>query len=105
MERNSDDSIRVPVGTDTVELPDFRGMAKRKVLDRCAELGIQLQANGSGAAIFQQPPPGTRIPVGDVCIVTFARGQPGRTGYMLGTSAQYGPRRATAAEQAAAVPH
>jgi cell division protein FtsI (penicillin-binding protein 3) len=68
------DAIRIPVAADTVELPDFRGMAKREVLDRCTELRIQLQASGSGIAIRQQPPPGTRIPVGDFCSVTFARG-------------------------------
>ncbi len=69
-----EDEILVRVGAETVGVPDFHGMPKRKVMDRCLEVGIQLQASGSGVAIFQVPPPGTRIPVGDVCQVTFARG-------------------------------
>ncbi len=69
-----DDAIMVRVGTETVEVPDFHGMPKRKVLDRCMEVGIQLQASGSGVAIFQVPPAGTKIPAGDACQVTFARG-------------------------------
>ncbi len=72
--RAGEDEILVHVGTGTVEVPDFHGMPKRKVLDRCMEMGIQLRASGSGVAIFQVPPPGTRIPAGDVCQVTFARG-------------------------------
>ena len=68
------DEILVRVGAETVDVPDFHGMPKRRVMDRCAEVGIQLQASGSGVAIFQVPPPGTKIPVGDVCQVTFARG-------------------------------
>jgi cell division protein FtsI (penicillin-binding protein 3) len=66
-------SITVMVSAETVVLPDFQGMAKRLVLDRCMELGIQLQANGSGVAVIQTPLPGTRIPVGESCTVTFAR--------------------------------
>ncbi len=72
--KTDEDEILVRVGTGTVDVPDFHGMPKRKVLDRCMEVGIQLQASGSGVAIFQVPPPGTRIPVGEVCQVTFARG-------------------------------
>jgi len=82
-----EDAIMVRVGTETVEVPDFHGMPKRKVLDRCMDVGIQLQATGSGVAIFQVPPPGTKIPAGDACQVTFARGPaasryaaPGRDG-------------------------
>ncbi len=67
-----DDAIAVRVGSQTVEVPDFHGMPKRKVLDRCVELGIQMQPSGSGLAVFQLPPPGTKISVGDVCQVTFA---------------------------------
>ncbi len=72
--RPESDEILVRVGTGTVEVPDFHGMPKRKVLDRCTEVGIQLVASGSGVAIFQVPPPGTRISAGDACQVTFARG-------------------------------
>jgi len=64
--------IKVRVGSETVEVPDFLGMPKRKVLARCQELGIQMQSDGSGFAVFQFPTPGTRILVGDACRVTFA---------------------------------
>jgi cell division protein FtsI (penicillin-binding protein 3) len=69
-----DETIMVRVAAETVLVPDFHGMPKRTALDRCLELGIQMQAIGSGVAIFQVPPAGSRIPVGDACQVTFARG-------------------------------
>lgn len=76
-----EDEIMVRVGTESVAVPDFRGMPKRKVLDRCLEAGIQLQSTGSGVAIFQVPPAGTKIAAGDACQVTFARVHPaGRFG-------------------------
>lgn len=65
--------ISVQVEDSLVELPDFRGFSKRKVLNRCIDIGIRLQSNGSGIAISQSPPPGTKIPGGSACVVTFAR--------------------------------
>jgi cell division protein FtsI (penicillin-binding protein 3) len=64
--------IAVWVGSETVAVPDFHGMPKRRVLVRCQELGIHMQSSGSGLAVFQLPSAGTRISVGDVCQVTFA---------------------------------
>jgi PASTA domain len=55
-------------------MPDFVGLAKRTVINRCQDLGIQVRAVGSGIAVFQAPPPGSRISLGDSCSVTFARG-------------------------------
>jgi cell division protein FtsI (penicillin-binding protein 3) len=72
--KTDDETILVRVAPNTVTVPDFHGMPKRRALDRCLELGIQMQAQGSGVAIFQVPPAGTKIPVGDACQVTFARG-------------------------------
>jgi cell division protein FtsI (penicillin-binding protein 3) len=66
--------ISVQVGGELVVLPDFRGMAKRKVLDKCIDLGIRLQSNGSGVAVNQWPLPGSKIQLGAVCSVTFAKG-------------------------------
>jgi hypothetical protein len=65
--------LTVHVEGEWVVMPDFRGLSKRSVLNRCIDLGIQLQSAGSGIAIFQSPPPGTEIPVGTVCSVTFAK--------------------------------
>jgi cell division protein FtsI (penicillin-binding protein 3) len=68
------DAISVQVGGELVTLPDFRGLAKRKVLDRCTDLHIRLQSNGSGVAVYQWPLPGTRLPYKSLCNVTFAKG-------------------------------
>jgi len=97
------DAIKVRVSTDMVAVPDFHGMAKRIVLDRCIELKIQLQANGSGIAIYQQPPPGTKIPVGDTCSVTFARFYTGGPPRLPGASMEYAARHSPSANQTASV--
>ena len=67
--------ITVQVGGELVVLPDFRGMAKRKVLATCTDLGIRLQAEGSGVAVYQWPLPGSKLQPGEVCSVTFAKGR------------------------------
>ena len=68
------ETISVQVGGELVVLPDFQGMAKRKVLDKCTDLRIRLQSNGSGVAVYQWPPPGSKVQIGSVCSVTFAQG-------------------------------
>jgi cell division protein FtsI (penicillin-binding protein 3) len=72
-DEDSKETITIEVGGDLIVIPDFRGLAKRKVLDRCVDLGIRLQANGSGVAVNQWPLPGARIPQGSTCSVTFAK--------------------------------
>jgi cell division protein FtsI (penicillin-binding protein 3) len=69
----SEGTITFFVEKELVSLPDFRGMSKRVVLNRCLDLGVRLQANGSGVAVFQSPDPGTKIPLGSACSVTFAK--------------------------------
>ncbi len=70
----SPEVISVSLGGNLTLLPDFRGMAKRTVLDRCMDLGIRLQASGSGIAVYQSPPAGSKIQPGSVCAVSFAKG-------------------------------
>ena len=65
--------ITVLVESESVVVPDFRGMSKRAVLDICLDLDVQLKADGSGVAVFQNPPPGARIVPGEVCSVVFAK--------------------------------
>ena len=65
--------ISIPIEGEFVELPDFRGLSKRSVLDQCINLGIHLQSTGSGVAVFQSPLPGARISPGTNCSVTFAK--------------------------------
>jgi membrane peptidoglycan carboxypeptidase len=86
--------ITLPAGGQTVVLPDFRGMAKRKVLMRCMDLGIQLQSTGSGVAVFQSPLPGTKIPPGSTCSVTFAKANV--KGHFAWADARYAAQRASA---------
>ena len=62
----------VRVENESIVVPDFRGMSKRRVLDISLELGIRLVSDGSGVAVSQHPPPGTRIAPGDTCSVIFA---------------------------------
>jgi hypothetical protein len=75
-----DDAVAVRVGGATIAMPDFRGMPKRKVMERCQELGLQLQATGSGVAVVQLPLPGAPVPSGETCAVTFARAAPAEGG-------------------------
>jgi len=69
---DSPDIIAIPIESEWTVMPDFQGLSKRGVLDRCIDLGIRLNSKGSGMAVFQSPPPGTEIPVGSTCTVTFA---------------------------------
>jgi cell division protein FtsI (penicillin-binding protein 3) len=70
-------TITEMVASESVVLPNFRGMAKRSVRDRCLELGLHLKAEGSGLAVFQSPPAGATIPSGGACTVTFTRNSSG----------------------------
>ncbi len=66
-------AIVMRVGVDSVAVPDFRGLPKRTIVARCQELGIKMQSVGSGIAVYQVPPPGTKIPSGEACQITFSR--------------------------------
>lgn len=70
---NQADVVTVEIQSAKVTLPDFRGMSKRKVLNRCMELGIRLQSKGSGVAVFQSPLPGTKVAPGSSVSVTFTK--------------------------------
>jgi len=70
------EEIAVRISDETIVLPDFQGMAKRPVLERCADLGIRLQTSGAGVAVSQIPPPGTPISENEICTVTFAKISP-----------------------------
>ncbi len=70
----SSGTISIKLEGETIVLPDFQGLSKRTVLDRCMDLGLRLHSRGSGVAVFQSPPPGARVPSGTVCNVSFAKG-------------------------------
>jgi cell division protein FtsI (penicillin-binding protein 3) len=72
--------ITIPVGKESIVIPDFHGMSKRSVLLQCMDLGIRLQSVGVGVAVAQSPLPGTKMPPTGTCSVTFSKaslkGQP-----------------------------
>ncbi len=71
-------AIVVRVAEQSVRMPDFFGMPKRRVIDGCQTLGVRLQSTGSGIAVQQFPAAGTMISAGETCRVTFARGSVAR---------------------------
>jgi len=88
--------IIVAAGPDSAALPDFNGMDKRRVIERCLDLGLKLQIRGSGTAVHQEPPPGTLMASGDTCSVTFARAPQGprsRAGDPAGAGATAAPNQ------------
>jgi hypothetical protein len=54
-------------------MPDLRGRSVRDVARACAQLGLQLEAQGEGRVVKQNPEPGTEIKVGQVVYVDFGR--------------------------------
>lgn len=86
--------LSVRVDGDWVPLPDFRGRSKRDVLYQCVDIGIHLEARGSGIAVFQSPAPGTRIPRGETCSVTFVQANLEKA--MAAAEEQYAAERADA---------
>jgi cell division protein FtsI (penicillin-binding protein 3) len=70
------EGIVIRITEASVTIPDFTGMSKRTVVERCQELGLKIQTSGMGAAVFQLPPAGTLMSAGDTCSVTFAINNP-----------------------------
>ena len=68
----TEDIVVLQTAKEHVFVPDFRGLSKRQVIQQCAELGIHMQASGSGLAVFQAPVAGNKIPIGRSCAVTFS---------------------------------
>jgi len=58
--------LRVPV-------PSFEGAALRTVVERANEIGLRVQAVGSGLAHEQVPAAGTMVPAGTEVVVRFSR--------------------------------
>ncbi len=79
--------ISVEVEGKWVKVPDFRGLSKRSVLNRCMDLGIHLRSSGSGVAVFQTPLPGAKMPEGATCTVEFANAN--LNGHLAETEMRY----------------
>ena len=54
-------------------VPDFTGLAVRPVAAQCASAGLDLVVSGSGLAVEQDPPAGSKVPSGTKVQVRFAR--------------------------------
>lgn len=54
-----------------VTVPDLQGMTLTAAGQALAHQGLQLQADGAGVVVAQQPPPGTTLSPGDVVRVTM----------------------------------
>jgi cell division protein FtsI (penicillin-binding protein 3) len=58
-------------GTEAGSMPNFRGMSMRQVLRVMETRGINVKLEGSGRAVEQNPPPGSRITTQDKVWVRF----------------------------------
>jgi len=56
-----------------VTVPDFTGLALRPAADQCAAIGLDLAVTGTGLAVEQDPPAGSKVPPGTKVQVRFAR--------------------------------
>jgi len=56
-----------------VIMPNFAGLAVRRVTEECQEKGLELSLSGSGLAVEQNPPAGTQLIPGSKIRVRFAR--------------------------------
>jgi cell division protein FtsI (penicillin-binding protein 3) len=62
-------------GGELATMPDFRGLAMRDVLSRARRQGIEIQVDGHGWAVHQEPAPGTPLADRRFCRVSFGTGQ------------------------------
>ncbi|MDI7246882.1 MAG: stage V sporulation protein D [Bacillota bacterium] len=66
-----------------VTVPHLTGRTMKDVAILLSEVGLRLQAEGAGIAVWQDPGPGTKVPGGSVVVVRFeppAAGEPGSPG-------------------------
>lgn len=73
--------LAVPESDEVAErqlLPDLRGMTLREAATAALQLGLRLNAMGSGVVISQDPPPGRAVQRGQT--VTIRAGSPGGDG-------------------------
>jgi len=54
-------------------MPDLRGQSVRDVARLCAQLGLELEAQGDGRALQQSPAPGVEVQSGQIVSVQFGR--------------------------------
>ncbi|HYJ47520.1 MAG TPA: PASTA domain-containing protein, partial [Pyrinomonadaceae bacterium] len=60
---------------DAVLMPDLRGQSVRDAARVCAQLGLQLEAQGEGRALRQSPQAGAEVAMGQTVRVDFGRSE------------------------------
>jgi cell division protein FtsI (penicillin-binding protein 3) len=65
--------VYAPAGERALLMPDLRGTSVRDAARVCAQLGLELEAQGEGRAMRQSPEAGARIESGQVVRIEFGR--------------------------------
>jgi cell division protein FtsI (penicillin-binding protein 3) len=70
---NNSETVYVNSSKRAMLMPDLRGRSLRDVATVCAQMGLQLDARGTGRAVRQTPAKGRELGSGQVIRVEFAR--------------------------------
>jgi cell division protein FtsI (penicillin-binding protein 3) len=57
---------------EDVHLPDLRGWSLRRVVSKASDAGLKLKVRGAGELRWQEPGPGSVVPVGSVLELAYA---------------------------------
>jgi len=66
-------TVMLDVEEGGIEVPSFVGKSLRVAIEAAQEVGLDLDAIGSGIALDQSPPPGSKVAAGSRIIVHFGR--------------------------------
>jgi cell division protein FtsI (penicillin-binding protein 3) len=64
---------RARIRVTAIETPDFLGMTVREAMAEAAARGLELDMNGAGLAVRQEPPAGTPVQAGTTVRLSFGR--------------------------------
>lgn len=70
---NRGETVYVNSSKRAMLMPDLRGRSLRDVATVCAQMGLQLEARGTGRAVKQTPAKGRELGIGQTVRVEFAR--------------------------------
>src|SRR5205085_9264684 len=70
---NAGEVVYAQAGERALLMPDLRGTSVRDAARVCAQLGLELEAQGEGRAMRQSPEAGARIESGQVVRIDFGR--------------------------------
>jgi len=62
----------LPIAPGDIAVPDFRGKSVREVASQVWKLGLEMNYDGSGRAVQQNPPAGTPVRLGTVVDLRFS---------------------------------